>query len=172
MRLQIVSVCIWATKGQMSLGAHADSEGPKQPAHQCIAVRYRNIRCFWIYRCIASALIRSWDFTVDLDTYSKHLAWSHHFPWCCSFWKFYFRPWIPRKQRIYVQCNQVEDEEHFFPVFVDKYINLRITLFNKLHLKIPFLKPNTNKCFKLFYESMNLVVLWIQNLFENVFMRH
>ena len=36
-----------------------------------------------------------------------------------------------------------------------KYTNLRITLFNKLNLKIPVLKPNTNECFKLLYELMN-----------------
>ena len=47
-----------------------------------------------------------------------------------------------------------EDEEHFF-LFCRKYINLRITLFNKLHLKIRVLKPNTNEFFKLFYELMN-----------------
>ena len=52
----------------------------------------------------------------------------------------YFRPRIPREQRICVQCGQVEDEEHFFLLCI-KYTNLRITLFNKLNLKIPVLKP-------------------------------
>ena len=66
----------------------------------------------------------------------------------------YFRTRIPREQRICVQCNQVEDEEHFF-LFCRKYTNLRIKLFNKLNLKIPVLKPNTNECFKLLYELMN-----------------
>ena len=32
---------------------------------------------------------------------------------------------------------------------------MRITLFNKLNLKTPVLKPNTNECFKLLYELMN-----------------
>ena len=31
----------------------------------------------------------------------------------------YFRPRIPREQRICVQCNQVEDEEHFYSYFVE-----------------------------------------------------
>ena len=35
----------------------------------------------------------------------------------------YFRPRIPREQRICVQCSQVEDEEHFF-LFCRKYSNL------------------------------------------------
>ena len=52
----------------------------------------------------------------------------------------YFRLKIPREQRICVQCNLVEDEEHFFlRVFCSKYI-----LFNKLHLNIPVLRHNTN----------------------------
>ena len=66
----------------------------------------------------------------------------------------YFRPRIPREQRICVQCSQMEDEEHIF-LFCRNYTNLRITLFNKLNLKIPVLKLNTNECFKLFYELMN-----------------
>ena len=67
--------------------------------------------------------------------------------------RYHFRSRIPREQRICVQCNQVEDEEYFF-LFCRKYTNLRITFFNKLHLKIPVLKPNTNERFKLFYELM------------------
>ena len=42
-----------------------------------------------------------------------------------------------------------------FFLFCRKYTNLRITLFNKLNLKIPVLKPNTNECFKLLYELLN-----------------
>ena len=53
-----------------------------------------------------------------------------------------------------MQCNQVEDEEHFI-LFCRKDTNLRITLCNKLNLKIPVLKPNANEWFKLFYELMN-----------------
>ena len=48
----------------------------------------------------------------------------------------------------------MEDEEHFF-LFRRKYTNLHITLFNKLNLKIPVLKPNTTECFKSLYELMN-----------------
>ena len=50
-------------------------------------------------------------------------------------------------------CIATQDEEHF-SLFCRKYTNLRITLFNKLNLKIPILKPNTNECFKLLYELM------------------
>ena len=53
-----------------------------------------------------------------------------------------------------MQYNQVEDEEHFV-LFCRNYTNLYITLFNKLNLKIPVLKPDTNDCFKLLYELMN-----------------
>ena len=53
-----------------------------------------------------------------------------------------------------MQCNQVEDEKHVF-LFFSKYTNLQVTLLNKLHLKTPVLKPNTNECFKIVYEFMN-----------------
>ena len=42
-----------------------------------------------------------------------------------------------------------------FFLFCRKYTNLRITLFNKLNLKISVLKPNTNEVFKLLYELMS-----------------
>ena len=53
-----------------------------------------------------------------------------------------------------MQCNQMDDWGHFF-LFYRKYTNLQITLFDKLYLKIPVLKPNTNERFKLLYELRN-----------------
>ena len=55
-----------------------------------------------------------------------------------------------------------------FSYFVENihFFFLRITLFNKLNLKISVLKPNTYECFKLFYEVMNpSSAVWIQNSF-------
>ena len=60
-----------------------------------------------------------------------------------------------------MQCIQVEDEEHF-ALFCSKYkyIGLRIILLNKLNLKIPVLKVNTNECFKLFYDDEPQQFCW------------
>ena len=67
----------------------------------------------------------------------------------------YFRQRIPREQRICVQCNQVEDKEHFSYFVENIHICELHCLIIKLNLKIPVPKTNTNKCFKLFYELMN-----------------
>ena len=53
-----------------------------------------------------------------------------------------------------MQCNQVEDEEQF-TLFCNKYTSFRVSLFIKLHFKIPVLKLNTNESFKLFYDLIN-----------------
>ena len=44
---------------------------------------------------------------------------------------------------------------NIFFLFCGKYTDLRIILFNKLHLKIPVLQLNINECFKLFYDLMS-----------------
>ena len=82
-----------------------------------------------------------------------------------------FKPRIPHEQRIYVQCNQAEVEKHFI-LFCSKYTDLRITLFDRLHLKISVLKLNTYECFKLFYDLMNHRSAVNTNLFVNLFRRH
>ena len=51
-------------------------------------------------------------------------------------------------------CSAIRYKEQFF-LFCSKYTDLRISLFNKLHLKIPVVKLNTNECFKLIYDLMN-----------------
>ena len=70
-----------------------------------------------------------------------------------------------------MQCNYVEDEEHFF-LFYSIYTDLRITLFDKLHLKIPALKLNIIERFKVFYDLVNPRNNVNSNVFVNLFTRH
>ena len=48
----------------------------------------------------------------------------------------YFRPKLEYKNRLCIQCNNVEDEEHFL-LFCNKFSNLRLQLFQNLNMEKP-----------------------------------
>ena len=62
----------------------------------------------------------------------------------------YFRPRIPCA----MQSGRRKTRSIFF-LFCSKYTDLRITLFDIIHLKIQVLKLNTIECFEIFYDFMS-----------------
>ena len=68
----------------------------------------------------------------------------------------YFRPQIPRDQRVCATCNKLEDEEHFI-LYYTKYCTAREILFNKTQIVYPDLKSDTEKSVQIFTCLMNPV---------------
>ncbi len=66
----------------------------------------------------------------------------------------YFRPKLPRAQRLCSTCNEVEDEEHFV-LFCTKCSSLRSVLFQKLGVDDHDLRPQSNKAFELLIKLLN-----------------
>ena len=66
----------------------------------------------------------------------------------------YFRPVIPRNQRLCSNCDQIEDEIHFV-LFCNKFKDLRTLLFQRLNIHIHDLKPNTVEAFTVFSKLLN-----------------
>lgn len=66
----------------------------------------------------------------------------------------YFRPVIPRNQRLCSSCEQVEDEIHFV-LFCNKFRDLRTLLFERLNIHIHDLRPNTMAAFNVFSKLLN-----------------
>ena len=65
----------------------------------------------------------------------------------------YFRPVIPRNQRVRLNCEQVEDEIHFM-LFCSKFKDLRI-LFRRLNIHTHDLRSNTIEVFSVFSKLLN-----------------
>ncbi len=66
----------------------------------------------------------------------------------------YFRPKIPREQRLCTTCNKVEDEEHFL-LFCTKYSTLRSTTFQRLCVDSHDLHPQSCNAFELLMRLLN-----------------
>ena len=66
----------------------------------------------------------------------------------------YFRPVIPRNQRLCSNCDQIEDEIHFV-LFCNKFKDLRTLLFQRLNIHIHDMKPNTVEAFTVFSKLLN-----------------
>ena len=61
----------------------------------------------------------------------------------------YFRPQIPRDQRVCATCNKLEVEERFI-LYCAKYSTAREILFNKMQIDYHDLKPDTEKSLQIF----------------------
>ena len=66
----------------------------------------------------------------------------------------YFRPVIPRNQRVCLNCEQVEDKIHFM-LFCSESKDLRILLFQRLNIHTHDLRPNTVEAFSMFPKLLN-----------------
>ena len=66
----------------------------------------------------------------------------------------YFRPVIPRHQRVCLNFEQVEDEI-LFMLFCSKFKDLRILLFQRLNIHTHDLRPNTVEAFSVFSKQLN-----------------
>ena len=68
----------------------------------------------------------------------------------------YFKPVIPRNQRVCLNCEQVEEEIHFM-LFWSKFKDLRILLLaRRLNIHTHDLRPNTVEAFSVFSKLLNL----------------
>ena len=65
----------------------------------------------------------------------------------------YFRPKLPREQRLCTECNEIEDELHFM-LFCTKFKDLRASLLGKFACNID-LRPNTYEAFNIFSRLVN-----------------
>ena len=65
----------------------------------------------------------------------------------------YFRPKLPREQRLCTECNEIEDELHFM-LFCTKFKDLRASLLGKFACNID-LQPNTYEAFNIFSRLLN-----------------
>ena len=66
----------------------------------------------------------------------------------------YFRPVIPRNQRLCSNCEQIEDEIHLV-LYCNKFKDLRTLLFQRLNIHIHDLRPNTVEVFTVFSKLLN-----------------
>lgn len=70
----------------------------------------------------------------------------------------YFRPQIPREKRLCINCNMLENEEHFI-LFCSKYSSIRNNLLRKLNIDYHDLIPNSTGSLNIFTRLMNPVTV-------------
>ena len=80
----------------------------------------------------------------------------------------YFRPIIPRNQRVCLNCEQVEDKI-LFMLFCSKFKDLRILLFQRLNIHTHDLRPNTVEAFSVLSKLLNPTMKKRQNISATIF---
>lgn len=66
----------------------------------------------------------------------------------------YFRPKVPRENRLCMTCNKIEDEEHFM-IHCSRFSTIRNDLFMKMNIEYNDVKPNTGASSQILNRLLN-----------------